>query len=112
MSRRLIGHDEITGVSTLHEYDAQTNETTIIHVGDCEPYLEQNKRIANDDDVTKKGIKTGWWHYASIPPAVQVQWLIEKGVDVYNPHHSKEVLALINHPDYKYLKLTSKHHGK
>jgi len=87
-----------------------TDETRIIHIGDSEPYLEQNKRQANDEDYTKKGIKNEWWKYASIPPAVQVQWLIEKGVDVYNPHHGKEVLALVNHPDYKYLKTTGKFH--
>lgn len=112
MSKRLIGYDEITGLSTLHEYNPQTDETTIIHVGDSTPYLEENKRLANDTDYTKQGFKNEFYKYASIPPAVQVKWLIEKGVDVYNPHHGKEVLALVNHPDYRYLKVTTKYHGK
>jgi hypothetical protein len=110
MSRRLIGYDDITGLSTLHEYNPQTDETTIIHSGDSTPYLEENKRIANDDDVTKKGIKNGWWKYASIPPAVQLQWLINHGVDVYNKDHGDAVLKLINSRDYSYLKTTAKFH--
>lgn len=110
MTKRLLSHDGITGISTFHEYDSQTDETRIIHIGDSTPYLEQSKAEANDDEQTKKGIKNGFWHYASIPPAVQVKWLIEKGVDVYNKHHGKEVGKLVNSPEYAYLKTTSKYH--
>jgi len=110
MSRRLIGSDPLTGIDTFHEYDSLSDETRIIHIGDSEPYLEANKRQANDEDYTKKGIKNEWWKYASIPPAVQVKWLIEHGVDVYNAGHGKEVLKLVNHPDYRYLKTTAKFH--
>lgn len=110
MSRRLLSSDPYTGIDTFHEYDPQSDETRIIHIGDSEPYLEQNKREANDTDYTRQGIKNEWWKYASIPPAVQVKWLVEHGVDVYNPNHGKEILALVNHPDYKYLKTTAKYH--
>lgn len=111
MSRRLLSSDPLTGIDTFHEYDAGTNETNIIHIGDSEPYLEANKRLANDNEYTKRGIKNEWWKYASIPPAVQVKWLIEHGVDVYNKDHGDAVLKLVNHPDYAYLKTTSKHHA-
>ena len=110
MAKRLISFDALTGIGTYHDYDAQTDETRIIHVGDSEPYLEQNKRQANDADYTRQGMKNEWWKYASIPPAVQVKWLIEKGVDVYNKDHGQRIMALINDPEYRYLKTTGKFH--
>lgn len=108
--RRLLGHDELTGIDTFHEYDSETDETRIIHIGDSEPYLEENKRKANDTEYTKQGIKQEFWLYASIPPAVQVQFLIEHGVDVYNKDHGAALGKLLNDPQYRYLKTTSKHH--
>jgi hypothetical protein len=110
MTERLLSHDPITGLTEWHSYDELTDTTIIRTEGDSEPYLDMNKKMANDTDFTKKGIKDEFWLYASIPPAVQVQWLIEKGVDVYNKHHGKEISKLLEHPDYRYLKTTTKHH--
>lgn len=108
--RRLIGHDPITGIDTFHEHNAQTDETTIIHSGDSEPYLEQNKARSNDEDFSARGIKDGLWLYASIPPAVQVKWLIEHGVDIYKKEHGPQISRLLEDPQYKYLKATTKKH--
>ena len=108
--RRLLGHDPLTGVDTWHEHDSLTDETHIIHTSDATPYLEQNKARANDDDFSKAGIKNGMWLYASIPPGVQVDWLIKYGVDVYKREHGPRISKLLEDPQYKYLKATTKHH--
>ncbi len=108
--RRFLGHDPITGIDTWHEHDSQTDETKIIYSGDSEPYIEQNKVRANDEDFSREGIKNGMWLYASIPPAVQVKWLIEHGVDIYKKEHGPQISRLLEDPQYKYLKATSKHH--
>lgn len=108
--RRLLGHDPYTGLDTWHEYDSQTDETKIITTGDAEPYLEANKALANDSEATQKGIKGGFWKYASIPPGVQVQWLVNHGVDIYNKHHGPQISKLLEDPQYKYLKTTHKRH--
>lgn len=110
MARRLIGRDPLTGIETYHDYNAQTDETSIIHVGDSEPVLEDNKRLANDPEYSKDGIKQGWWKYASIPAGVQVKWLIEYGVDVWNKHHGERIGKLLEDPQWKYLKTTSGYH--
>jgi hypothetical protein len=60
--------------------------------------------------VTAEGIKDGFWLYASIPPAFQVKLLIEKGIDVYNPQHGARLSQILEDPEYKYLKTTTKHH--
>lgn len=107
---RFLSFDPTTGLSEWHMHDPDTDTTTIITRGDSEPYLEMNKKMANDVEFTRKGIKDEFWLYASIPPAIQVKWLIEKGVDVYNKHHGPQISRLLEDPDYRYLKTTTKYH--
>ena len=110
MDKKLLSTDTLTGIYTYHEYDPLTDETKIIYFGDSEPYLEENKRLANDTEYTKKGFKNEFFKYASIPPAVQVKWLMEHGVDVYNKEHGAAIGKLLEDPQYRYLKTTTKHH--
>lgn len=110
MDRRLLSYDPLTGLETFHEYNPATNETTIIHVGDCEPVLEENKRLANDTDYSKKGIRQEFWKYASIPPGIQVKWLVEHGVDVWNKDHYAGISKLLEDPQYRHLKCTTGYH--
>jgi hypothetical protein len=107
---KLLNFDPLTGLSEWHSYDPLTDTTTIKTMGDSTPYLEINKKMANDNDFTKKGIKSEFWLYASIPPAVQVKWLIEEGLDVYNRHHGPRLSQKLEDPQWKYLKTTVKHH--
>ena len=110
MSKRLLHTDPVTGLMTWHEYDHLTDETTISYTADSTPILEQNKAMQNNTDFSKKGIKQEFWMYASIPVDVQVDWLINKGVDINNRDHAKKMFALLNDPDYKYLKTTAGYH--
>ncbi len=84
---------------------------TISYTTDPTMELERNKEKANDAEATRQGIKDEFWHYASIPAGVQLDWLINKGVDVTNQNHSKEMFKLLNDPEYRYLKTTTKHHA-
>ena len=110
MQRRLISHDPITGLNTWHDYDYATDTTTISYSADSQPVLEANKRRANDVGLTREGIKDDFWFYASVPVEVQLDWMINKGVDVTNRDHAKEMFKLLNDPEYRYLKATVKHH--
>lgn len=110
MARRLLSDDPYTGVKTWHEHDSLTDETRIIHTTDAEPVLELNKAMANDAEFSKEGIKRGMWLYARIPAGVQVDWLINHGVDIYNKDHGARLSKLLEDPQYQYLKTTSGHH--
>lgn len=110
MAKRLLSTDPVTGLMTWHEYDHLTDETTISYSADSTPILEQNKAMQKDGDFSRKGIKQEFWLYASIPVAVQLEWLIHKGVDVTNKDHAKKVFELVNDPEYKYLKTTTGYH--
>ena len=108
--RRLLDYNPITGERTVFEYGAD-DRMVITHEQDIASIIDGNKRLANDDSITAKGIKNDMWHYASIPNALIVKWKQELGVDVFNKNHRKRVFRLLNSPEYRYLKTTSKHHG-
>ena len=110
MDKRLLSHDPVTGLNTWFSYDPLTDETVISYTADSTPILERNKRFANDDEYSKKGIKDEFWHFATIPVEVQMDWLINKGVDIYNPNDTKKISQLLNDPDYRYLKTTAGRH--
>ena len=104
-----IDFDPHTGISHWWDYDAQTDKATISTQQDIEPILEWNKNAANQG-LTDKGIKESWWKYATIPNIIIEKWMNEYGVNIYNKDHQKKVFNLLNRPEYKYLKTTTKMH--
>ena len=110
MDKKLLSYDPITGLMTWFSHDESTNESTVSYSADSSPILEVNKKLANDGEYTKQGMKEEFWHYASIPVMVIMDWLINKGVDVYNKDHAAKVSELLNDPEYRHLKTTNKHH--
>ena len=110
MSKRLIAYDEVTGLRTWHDYDASSDETQIGYDCESKPIIELNKAMQNDTGFSKKGIKDEFWLYASIPADVQMKFLIEDGIDVYNKDHTKRLLKKLADPEYRYLKCTTGKH--
>jgi len=110
MEKKLLGADGLTGISTWHQYDEDTDQTIISYTGDCEEVLETNKILRNDDEFTKQGIKNGMWLYARIPTIYQVKLLIEHGIDVWNKNHNDRLTAILEDPAYCHLKTTYGHH--
>lgn len=104
--RRLLDYDPILGIETYHDYDESSGKAYIETVQDVEPFLENNKRLQNDADYSKKGIKREWWHVATIPISVQYQWLKE-GIDLMNKDHLPAIKKKLADPDWKYLKTTA-----
>lgn len=111
MSKRIVDYDPATGVTTYFEYEADTDTSVISTVQDVEPILERNKLLSNNSDYTKQGIKESWWHYADIPNVLIEKWLREDGIDVYNKDHERAVFRKLNDPQYRFLKVTAKHHS-
>jgi hypothetical protein len=111
MAKRVLEYDPLTGITTSVDYIPDTDTTVVYREqSDVNLILDANKALQNDDDVTKKGIKKGWWHYAQIPNIIIEKWLNEHGVDIYNKDHEKAVFKLLNRPEYRYLKTTAKMH--
>ena len=87
------------------QFDGQ--QMRIVNTQDVTSLIDANKRLQNNEDLTRKGIKKDMLHYASVPNGVILKWKQELGVDLFNPHHRKKVFSLLNHPDYKFLKTTN-----
>src|SRR5690349_724614 len=111
MSKRIVDHDPQTGITTWFDYHPDTDMTIVARVQDVEPFLEANKVLQNNDDYSRNGIKEGWWHYAHLPAIVIEKFMVEHGIDVFNRAHDKKKYQLLNQPEYKYLKTTTKMHN-
>ena len=110
MSKKILDYDPFSGITTTFDYIPETDTTVLYREQDVSGMLDANKILQNDDEFTKKGIKESWWHYFHIPNIVIEKWLNEFGVDVYNKDHQKAVFKLLNQPEYRYLKTTTKMH--
>ena len=110
MAKRIVDYDPLTAMSTFMDYVPETDTTTIYREQDVSTILDINKALQNNEQFTREGIKSGWWHYGKIPMIVIEKWLNEHGVDVFNRDHQKAVFRLLNQPEYRYLKTTTKMH--
>ena len=107
--KKLMDFDPLTGESTVFESDGE--KYRIAQYQDVTPIVDANKKLASNDDYSKRGIKNDMWHYATIPNVIVLKWKEEHGVDVFDQNHRKKVFALLNSPEYKYLKTTTLNHG-
>lgn len=110
MARELFSRDDALGLETWFDYDEATDTAYLSVEQDVEPILEANKILYNDTDRTNAGIKGDFWHYGSIPVNIVHKWLIEDGVDFFDKNDHPKVLSLLNDPQYRFLKVTHKHH--
>ena len=108
--KQVLEYDPWSGITTTFDYDEASDTTIISREQDVSSLLDFNKTLANEDGVTKEGIKNCWWLYANIPNIVIEKWLNEHGVNVYDKDHNKAVFRLLNQPEYRYLKTTNKFH--
>lgn len=110
---RILDRNPLTGEVVKFHYHHPDDTFQIEHVQDVEPIIERNKMLALDDERSKRGIKCDWLHYASIPNVVAMKWLQEYGVDIFStdPWHIRRKFDLLNDPDWKYLRATSKRHS-
>lgn len=99
--KRLIDHDPLTGISTIWHGSPDGNTFSIEHTQDVEPILNDNKVKRDHVELNKK---SEMWHAASIPAVVQMKWMVDYGVDVFNKDHAEKVKKLLNDPEWKYLR--------
>jgi len=107
----LVDYDPITKEWVAFEWNEADETFTLGHHQDVTPILEANKLMQLDTERTAAGIKEEFWHYAKIPNIIAMKWLKEKGVDIFDKGHEKAVFALLNDPEYLYLKTTHKKHA-
>ena len=104
----LFDYDPLTGVSQHFDFDPVTEQIRLTSSQDLSFLMEQLKQKRNNPEAWKKGIKESFAHYATIPPIIELE-LKKKGIDIYNPNQTKELLREIN-INYPFLKVTTARH--
>ena len=112
MSRELFSHDPMTGMTVWFHYDEMTDQVHLEYEQDAEPIIELNKKLANDNEVTREGFKNEFYQVASIPVGLQMKWLIDEGLDIYDDNAWPQIKAKLNDPQYRYLRTTNARWGK
>lgn len=59
--------------------------------------IEENKRADGPDK------RSDMWHVGHIPASLGLKWLVEEGVDMWNPHHIDAVKCKLMDSDYRHL---------
>lgn len=104
----LFDYDETTGVTQYYDYDPVKDEHRMTSVQNLDAFMEALKQKRNNPEAWAKGVKQEWAHYASIPPVIEME-LRKKGIDIFNPHQTKELIKEIN-ANYPFLKVTTAKH--
>lgn len=109
--KQILDKDPFTGLTEWFNYDPVADEVTVYSEqkeADLKRFLDHTERVRNDPEISRQGIKNSFWRYAQIPPIVQVE-LRNKGIDIFNPGHTKALIKAINE-QYPYTKTTDKMH--
>ena len=86
-------------------FSEHSGEYAINHKSqDLTKLLDQNKRLQQEDHSIKDEFRLS----ARIPVGIYYEWKNKFGVDLYNKNHKDAVRKLLNSPDYRYLKTTSR----
>ncbi len=77
--------------------DEGTVEVKYQDVGSTDVVVEENKRA---EGVNKR---SELWHVGHIPASLGMKWLVEEGLDIWNPHHADGVRKKLMDSDYRHL---------
>lgn len=102
MSMRLFKSDPARKMNIWWE-DTDDGGFRLHYRQDVEPILDLNKAKANAGRAYYAH-DNEMWRVASIPVTIQMKWLIEDGIDIYNEDHWTRVQSKLNDPDWRYLK--------
>ena len=92
-----IDDGSFNGVKKFIRADDEDNVQVRYEGHDVDTILERNKRTT----VKNKG--SDFWHVGHIPASVGLKWLVEEGLDMWNPQHQDGLLKKLMDSDYRHL---------
>lgn len=101
MTGRFLGYDPAYGLTEAFHVNSDVDfaiETT----ADVEPILDNNKRLSTLNDGYN--IARDLRRIASIPLVIIEKWKNELGVNIFDKNDAPKVRALLNDPDWRYLR--------
>jgi hypothetical protein len=96
---QLIDDGSFNGVRKwIRAFDEDEGTVQVRYEGmDHEQIIEENKRAEAPDK------RSDLWHVGHIPASVGLKWLVEEGIDLWNPHHADAVKKKLMDSDYRHL---------
>lgn len=91
-----IDDGSFNGVKKFLRADDEGN-VQVRYEGHDHEIVEQNKRaegVNKSKDV---------WHVGHIPASLGLKWLVEEGLDMWNPAHQDGVMRKLMDSDYRHL---------
>jgi len=101
MSKRLLEYDPMTKTSTWFEGNGKGG-FHICQTQDVEAILKHTKRLANDSSYKREGIKSDWYHFATVPTTVLHEILVKYHLDWANKDDLPKIEKILQR-DYKAL---------
>jgi hypothetical protein len=101
MSKRLLEYDPTTRTSTYFEADG-SGKFLISQQQDVQAILKHTKQLANDSSYKRQGIKSDWYHFATVPNTVLHEILVKYNLDWNNKDDLPKIEKIIQR-DYKAL---------
>ena len=77
--------------------DDDEGTVQIRYEGHDQAVVEKNKAADGPDK------RAEMWHVGSIPASIGMKWLVEEGLDVWNPEHRPDVMRKLMDSDYRHL---------
>ena len=90
------------GIRTTIDFAGDGKSFDVTKRQDVEPVLDLNRAQAND--IGKKSVSDCYNKVASIPAIIIAKWLIEDGLDIYNPDHAARLKKKLNDSEWQYLR--------
>lgn len=107
MAFEKFSYDPLTGVTTLFDYDDDTDTTIFRREMDVQPLLDHLAKVRSVAPKSYLGTSDEQWQLqAQIDPITMVE-LMKKGYDFNNPDHYTSIAKEVE-LNYPYLKATDK----
>lgn len=93
----LVDDGSFNGVKKYLSADDEGNVQVRYEGHDAPQIIEENARAEGRDK------RSDFWHVGRIPTSLALKWLVEEGIDMWNPHHQDAVLKKLEDSDYRHL---------
>jgi len=95
---QLLDDGSFNGVKKYIRAGDEDDSVQVRYEGhDTEAVIERNKRAEGPDK------RSEMWHVGHIPASLGLKWLVEEGIDLWNPDHSDAIAKKLMDSDYRFL---------
>lgn len=108
MAKRILDYDPLTKTTTWHDFDHSSGKTLISQSQDVSAIIENNKRLAADSNYKRQGIKTEYYHFATVPNSVMHDIMTKYRVNPFRKEDLPRIEKILSSNEYRYLRTVDK----